>query len=372
MAGGRQCAGPAPAADGLCAERNPRRVGHELDPGRAAGHPGFVLRHVGRQRIRQLPRPAQGGDLTPGDGLLAQHAGEPEGQPGHRLPSQRELRTRDHAAFFGRPEPPVAGRQLRARRLGQPRADLYPEHHHQRLRPRVYRLDVASGAPGQRTVAHEFLPGDGLDQSDDDGQELPRTRLQGVARQCRAAPGGRVQPDGLRHPRLTGRHDHHGLRCLLPRGPRQRVRQHLQPPEPGALRLPPVDPAPRREQPQPGLSLPRRAEVQRRRDQRACSRQHGGGRSGDPPRRRGAQRRRCRRLGHVWQTARTAATHHRPGADVPLLGEQRHLQPVGHGGDNDHHREPAPFQQRRRRGAGLQRQQYRHAARRPGGQSDDG
>ncbi len=59
--------------------------------------------------------------------------------------------------------------------------------HHERFRPRVHRLDVASGPPGQRPAAHEFLSGDGLAQPDGHGQELPRTRDENPPRQRGAA-----------------------------------------------------------------------------------------------------------------------------------------------------------------------------------------
>ncbi len=121
----------------------------------------------------------------------------------------------------------------------------------------------------------------------------------------------------------------------------KRVGQHLLPPERGPVRLPPVDPAARREQPQPGLPLPRRAKFN---DDGTSAHVRGNmaavvnailldGEARNPSPRAPPRR--------ANSASRCCASPRRRARSSPR--EQRHLQPVGHGGDDDHDRDPHHF-----------------------------
>ena len=157
---------------------------------------------------------------------------------------------------------------------GSSGADLRSGHHHGHGAG-VHRLDLGAGRPGGRQDAHQLQSGDRLDRSDELGARLPRTRHEEHLGQRRAAPRRRLQH---RH----GRHHRHGVRPhqravhrLRQRRPGPSDRRHLLSSQRRPLHLPAVDPAPRQEQPQPGLPVPGCAEVQRRRHQRTRARQHG-------------------------------------------------------------------------------------------------
>ena len=94
---------PAAPARRVRALRDLRHLVLELDAAGAAARRGLVLRHAGREGLRQLPRPARRRHLSPDDGHLPVAPEEPEGRPDDRPRPRPQLRARGHAALHRRP-----------------------------------------------------------------------------------------------------------------------------------------------------------------------------------------------------------------------------------------------------------------------------
>ena len=114
----RRCTAPGAvaAADGLRAERNPRRLGQrQFHLGRqllTTVWPRTTTLLSARWGLRKLPRCcSKRPRLHPAMGYWLNMQGSKKGDLTTGYASQRKLWPRDHAAFLRRPEPPVVGRQ---------------------------------------------------------------------------------------------------------------------------------------------------------------------------------------------------------------------------------------------------------------------